>query len=166
MSPNEWLFEIRHNLKVAGAHWADQDGTSPPLFAVDVAVVHPSSVPNHEPGTKKGPNDVDWAHNEALLTFAEVKKLVAYPMLLAQFLGVVHELKPKYVIGAASEFTSDGIHPPPILFTSQHLTKGSQTVLESFSRRGIGILAIENVDVLPDQELLQRMRGERQDPGK
>ena len=32
--------------------------------------------------------------NSELVTFAEVKKLVVYPMLLAQFVGIVHEIKP------------------------------------------------------------------------
>lgn len=76
-------FEIHSNLAISGAH---KDGA---VYVVDIAVVRENVVPR-----EKG--KVPWValSNRDLITFAEVKKLVIYPMLLAQFVGIVHEIRP------------------------------------------------------------------------
>jgi hypothetical protein len=92
---NEPLYEIRHNLKVVG-YWTNSTVEHAlPLFAVDIAVVKAKCIPEHKPGTRST-GDIS-ASNGDLITFGEVKKLVAYPMLMAQFLGIVHELQPHFL---------------------------------------------------------------------
>jgi hypothetical protein len=161
-------FEIRHNLKVAGAWVEEQKGEAePPMFALDIAVVRSDSLPHLKRG-KKRRDERYWAANEHLITFGEAKKLTAYPMLLAQFLGIVHEVKPEFVgqrDAQSSNISLSQQHPPLSLFTSNHLTEGTKKVLGSFLDRGFSIRVVENVTTLPESVLLKKLRGEgEQDP--
>jgi len=156
------LFEIRHNQKVAGA-WVDTDEESEDraLFAVDVAVIEADSLPILPQGTKRT-DEPFWVENRHLITFAEAKKLTAYPMLLAQFLGIVHEIKPEFVgVGdrqVSQEFWQQQ-HPPPTLMTSNHLTWGTRRVLRSFEERNLTIRVVEDVTGLPEEILLSKLGG-------
>lgn len=79
--------EIHANLKTGSAYQKD-DG----VFVVDVGVVRPGAVPQERvDGWRSIPN-------EGLVTFIEVKALVVYPMLVAQFIGITHELAPQFVL--------------------------------------------------------------------
>ena len=160
------LFEIRHNQKVAGA-WITsnkdvEDGEKdPPLFAVDVAVVETGSLPSLPRGHARGKERI-WVENCSVITFAEAKKLKAYPMLLAQFLGIVHEIKPEFlnieghkIHGAFDEQR----HPPPTLLTSDYLTWGAEKVLQSFEERNIRVRVLKGVSVLSEETLLDLLRG-------
>ncbi|MES2543065.1 MAG: hypothetical protein V4583_21180 [Pseudomonadota bacterium] len=81
---DDLVYEIHSNLSVMGGH---KDGA---IYVVDVAVVvGDDKVPKSKPKQKWLALD-----NDSLATFAEVKKLVVYPMLLAQFIGIVHEIMP------------------------------------------------------------------------
>ena len=158
------LFEIRHNLKVAGA-WIEKQAeeTYPPMFALDIAVVKPNSLPHLKRGQKRE-KEKYWAENNHLITFGEAKKLTAYPMLLAQFLGIVHEIKPEFLNPeeARASATISQQHPPPTLFTANHLTEGTKKVLQSFEERGFSVRVIENVVISPEQILVSKMRGENE----
>jgi len=131
--------ELHMNLMVRSAH---DDG----VYCVDVGVAKCNSIPNEKPMTT-------WTcvDNTHLLTFAEVKKLVVYPMLLAQFLGEVHEIKPAFL-------TSNGfLHPPhlpPILIALGHLSRNAAVIVEGYPRRGIHLTIAEDFDIR-----LARVRG-------
>ena len=111
------IFEIRHNQQVSGA-WVEggeEDGIVPPVFALDVAVIKAESLPQLKQGQKRN-NESYWVDNAHLITFAEAKKLTAYPMLLAHFLGIVHEVKPVYLEPGEQKDVNDVYleqHPPP-----------------------------------------------------
>ncbi len=154
------IFEIRHNQKVAGA-WveAEDDTDNKALFAVDAAVVNPGSLPDLPKGQKRT-SEPYWVENRDVITFMEAKKLTAYPMLLAQFLGIVHEIKPEFLGIKGKEIDEtfyDQQHPPPILMTANHLTKGTQKVLRSFEERGLLIRVVEDVTGLPDCVLIAKL---------
>jgi hypothetical protein len=158
------LAELRHNQTVAG-FWHKSDGTNAatmPLFALDVAVTVGGSLPDPKMGTKRKGNRY-WVNNEDLITFAESKKLVAYPMLLAQFFGVVHELQPKFVGIEPNKsypaFVRAG-HPLPTLFTSEKLVRGALKVLDSFKKRKLKVRVVWGVNLASDDTLLARLRGE------
>ncbi len=82
--------EIHANLPVQ-----DAVGTDGAQYVVDVAVIRAGSLPTTKP-TRAG-----WARspNDQVVTFIEAKALVIYPMLLAQFVGIVHEIKPDFLGG-------------------------------------------------------------------
>lgn len=156
------LFELRHNLKVSGA-WIEEkeEDTEPPMFAVDIAVIEAGGLPSLEKGQKRK-NEKYWAESRQLITFGEAKKLTAYPMLLAQFLGVVHEIKPEFLKTEKSETLEmilEQRHPPPILFTANHLTGGTKKVIQSFESRALLIRVVEDVTGSPEETLLCKMRG-------
>jgi hypothetical protein len=157
------LFEIRHNLKVAGAYTGGQEEeVEPPVFALDIAVIEERSLPHLKRG-KKRQGERYWAKNAHLITFGEAKKLTAYPMLLAQFLGIVHEIKPEFLKERRAQVpdtVSQQHHPPPVLFTANHLTWGTKKVLQSFEDRDFSIRVVENVTISPEQVLLSTLRGD------
>ena len=128
-------FEIHCNLAVGGAHG---DGA---VYVVDVAVVKPRIVP-------RARNKRPWGclENPDLITFVEVKKLVVYPMLLAQFVGIVHEIKPTF-LHASSCGLNPYNHFYPSLVTLGYLKGTSRMILDEFIRRNYKICVIHNFDV-------------------
>ncbi len=163
---NVLLFEIRHNQKVAGA-WVDteEESEDKALFAVDVAVIEGGSLPTLPQGTKRTDEPI-WVENKNLITFAEAKKLRAYPMLLAQFFGIVHEVKPEFVRIGDRDISQDfwqRQHPPPTLMTSDDLSEGTKRVLRSFAERNLQIRVVEDVTGLSDEILLSKLRGTAQE---
>lgn len=130
------LYEIHSNLSVMGAH---KDGA---VYVVDVAVVvGADQVPKAKP---KKP----WValENNALATFAEVKKLIVYPMLLAQFVGIVHEIAPAKLKKPKPGTISDE-HFPPSLITLGYLTKTSGKALKGFAKRKFRIGVVHHFDM-------------------
>jgi hypothetical protein len=126
-------FEIHTNVSVRGAH---DDG----IYCVDVAMVKEGAIPHKRPKTK-------WLAipNRALVSFAEAKKLVVYPMLLAQFVGIVHEIKPEFLGRRFRRFGPKG-HLPPCLIALGQLSGNSSTIIDGFSRRRFQVLVAANYD--------------------
>jgi hypothetical protein len=157
------LFEIRHNQQVSGA-WIEVGegvGEDPPMFALDISVIEAGSLPQLKQGQKRKKENY-WVDNANLITFAEAKKLTAYPMLLAQFLGIVHEVKPNF-LKLGQKDIHDGHsepHPPPVLFTSSHLSLGTERVLQSFEARDMRMIVIENVTSVPGRILVGKISEE------
>ena len=84
---NNSVYEAHMNLMVRSAH---DEGK----YCVDLGLTKIGAVP------KKAKKPLwEATANKDLITFAEVKKLVVYPMLLAQFVGIVHEIKPCFISG-------------------------------------------------------------------
>jgi hypothetical protein len=143
------LFEIRHNQQVAGA-WTEKvkAGSTPPLFAVDVAVLEIGALPHLPFGQTTGPK---WVQNSQLITFGEAKMLTAYPMLIAQFFGVVHEVAPACVgrtrrrRGVAIFVRPTHPHPPPVLFLAGTVSKGAGPCIDSLYRRKCEFRVVANV---------------------
>lgn len=99
------LYEIHSNLSVMGGHKDEA------VYVVDVAVVvGDDKVPKAKPKQKWVALD-----NNALATFAEVKKLVVYPMLLAQFIGIVHEIAPSRLKKLKAGLPADDHFPPSLI---------------------------------------------------
>src|SRR5207244_13630 len=124
--------EIHMNLMVRSAH---DDG----IYCVDVGIALADSIPSEKSEEK-------WAclQNNSLITFAEVKKLVVYPMLLAQFIGIVHEIKPEFL---KSRRDVDKSHLSPILITLQYFSGNSKAIVDAYPRRGINVTIAENYDM-------------------
>ena len=132
-------FELHMNLKVRSAH--DQG-----VYCVDIGVVPVDRVPLSKPKEK-------WVclENSELITFAEVKKLVIFPMLLAQFVGIVHEVKPRFL---AVQRRRRSPHPPPTLIALGHYSGNSTSIVHAYRQRHIHVLIADNYDVR-----LARIRG-------
>lgn len=126
--------EIHSNLAVAGAH---KDGA---IYVVDVAVVKGNKVPHAKPKKK-------WKclANSDLITFAEVKKLNIYPMLLAQFVGIVHEIKPKSLLGQMPSPKKQS-HFCPALISLGYLSGTSNKIIAGFSQRKYRLSIVHTFD--------------------
>lgn len=124
--------EIHMNLKVRSAQ---DEG----IYCIDVGVAQSGKVPESRPKS-------EWIclSNEHLITFAEAKKLNIYPMLLAQFIGIVHEIKPEFL---ASKDPSQGHHLPPTLISLGHFSGNSSQIVKSYPGRGVRVFIAENYDI-------------------
>lgn len=106
---DDTVAEIHMNVLVRSAH---DEG----VYCVDVGVTVAGAIPE-SPSHKEKWICVD---NDSLLTFAEVKRLVIYPMLFAQFLGIVHEIKPSFLHGPAPLGFDRHQRLPPTLIALGH----------------------------------------------
>lgn len=152
-------FEIWHNQKVSGGWLSSEEEKDIPLFALDIAVIKPGALPANLNFEAKGSGERVWVKNEDLITFGEAKKLVGYPMLIAQFLGIVHEIKPSFIdkkLGSIPREFFEDRHLPPALLTSENMLSGARKVIKSLRDRKIEILVVDSLasrssDVIIDE---------------
>ncbi len=130
-------FEIHSNLTVLGAYGLDGG-----RYVVDVAVTQPDTVPR----IRREENKKFALPNECLSTFVEAKKLVVYPMLLAQFVGIVHEILPGFLSGLPRGFAPQG-HFRPALVSTGYPAGTSRDIINGFVNRGFRICVIPHFDV-------------------
>jgi hypothetical protein len=132
-------FEVHMNLPVRGAHTGG-------VFCVDIGVVRAGSIPQ-KPKVVRGKEVWRACENKDLISFAEVKKLVVYPMLLAHFVGIVHELLPHFLGGRRPRGFKAGGHFDPLLLTLGSFSGTSRDVMESFRERSFSLSVIPAFDV-------------------
>lgn len=133
---NDNKFEIHSNLQVKGCY--DDNG----IYVVDVAVIREANFP------LKPKEQKDWKgiQNKELVTFMEVKKLVVYPMLLAQFVGIVHEIKSEFLNGRLPRNFKKNSHIFPSLIAVGYLSGTSSKIIEGFKKRRYRINIIPDFD--------------------
>jgi hypothetical protein len=128
--------EIHANLAVRGNFGLD-DG----VYVVDVAIVKAGSVPHQKP---KDP----WfgADNDELVTFVEAKALVIYPMLLAQCIGIVLEILPRFLTGPRPKEIEEQGHFFPALVSFGRLHGRAATMIDWHERRDYWITFVPDLD--------------------
>lgn len=129
-------FEIHANLGVQSAVVTDTG-----IYVVDVAVTRSGCVANRGPGKRD-----EWVANRDVITFLEAKKLVAFPMLLAQFVGIVHEIKPVFLRGRRPRRFVAGAHFDPALVTVGPVARTAGAIRDGFAARGFRIQIVTNFD--------------------
>ena len=141
-------FEIHMNLLVRSAH--DKG-----IYCVDLGVVPEGLVPVKKTGPK-------WIclSNEKLISFAESKKLVIYPMLIAQFIGIVHEVTPRFLQRPHLGGFLHAGHFPPTLVCLGYFSGTSRAIVEGLRSRGIRLQVIPDFDT----RLALLRRGDRESP--
>lgn len=130
ISKGDKVFEIHTNLSVRSYH---DEG----IYCVDIGIIKEGSIERNE---KK------WicVKNENLISFGEVKKLVIYPMLLAQFFGIVHEIKPSYT--KCNNFDNTEILQP-ILISLGNFSGNSSSIVSCYRKRKINVYIAQNFDI-------------------
>jgi hypothetical protein len=128
-------YEAHMNLMVRSAH--DQG-----KYCVDLGLTKPGAVPD-----KAAKVSWECAKNADIVTFAEVKKLVVYPMLLAQFVGIVHEIKPCFISGRLPRGFSKHEHLFPVLASLGNFSGNSSKIVDAYKSRNVRITIAENFDV-------------------
>lgn len=129
-------FEVYLNLPVFGGYG---DGG---IYVVDVGVVQPGALPTRLRGK---PYAVE---NSQLITFAEVKNFKIYPMLLAHFVGIVHELQPGCLGGRRSYGFKRDDHFAPTLFTVGNITENSDLIRRGFAARKYRVNVVPLFDIV------------------
>jgi hypothetical protein len=126
--------ELHSNVSARGAHDAG-------IYCVDVGIVRCGAIPLIRPSGK-------WVAvaNSDLVSFVEVKRLVVYPMLLAQFLGIVHEIRPEFLIRPAPPGFGENDVLPPALATLGGYSSNSTDIVKGFGVRGYGFLVAQLFD--------------------
>lgn len=124
-------YEIRHNLALSGCR--DQDI----IYFLDIAVIKKDSICSKLSIRKGSRHTLDYCPNKDLISFAECKHLVAYSMLIAYFLGIVFELKPKNLQRGSFERLSgqfsEHIFPSLLISGTTHI--GAETAISSIKNR-------------------------------
>lgn len=130
----EEKFEIHGNLQVKGCF--DENG----IYVVDVAVIKNGQIPTILKEQKK------WkaVPNSGVITFLEVKKLIIYPMLLAQFVGIVHEIKHCFLEGKIPRGFKKQMHILPSLLAIGYLSGTANNIISGFKTRNYKILIVPN----------------------
>jgi hypothetical protein len=113
-----------------------------PMFAV--AVVRPDRIPI-------GSRRANWRAlpNVDLVMFIEAKRLVVCPMLLAQFVGIVHEITPTFLncTRLPYGFRANG-HFYPCLVSIGYLHLTSSSITDAYrGRRSFLIAVLPNSDI-------------------
>lgn len=124
--------ELHMNVKVRSAHDLG-------MYCVDVGVVRAGTMPTSKPVMKW-----ECLPNVDLVTFGEAKKLVVYPMLLAQFIGIVHEIRPEFLSYSSVGHTD---HPPPTLIALGSYSGNSRTIVNNYPARSIRLNIAQNYDI-------------------
>ncbi len=129
---NSHEYEIYANLAVQSAYGLDEG-----QYVVDVAVVKGGTVPTRKP-------QAPWVgtRNDDLVTFLEAKAIVIYPMLIAQFVGIVHEIKPRFLGGRRPRGFLVQRHLDPTLVSLGYTHGISAKIINKFVDRRfhIGVL--------------------------
>lgn len=132
---DEGKYEAHMNLMVRSAH---DEGK----YCVDLGITKAGSVPH---SAKKFVWEA--VNNKDLITFAEVKKLVVYPMLLAQFVGIVHEIKPCFISGKTPRGFLKENHLFPTLASLGNYSGNSSKIVDAYKDRNLRITIAENFDL-------------------
>lgn len=131
---DEESWELHSNVSARGAHDSG-------IYCVDVGIVRPGAIPFTRPSGKWIAID-----NDQLVSFVEVKRLVVYPMLLAQFLGIVHELRPEFLRQPTPLGFGRSDVIPPALAALGGYSSNSSEIVTGFGSRGYSFLVASLFD--------------------
>lgn len=139
VSAGRLTFELLTNAKVFGAYAGDR-GT----YVVDVAVLEPGAIAR----AKADGRNFGGFPNEDLRTFVESKALVVYPMLLAQFIGIVLEILPRFVTdGRRRRGHVKHGHFDPALVALGTFSANAHRIVEHYPMRNYRVNVVPRLDV-------------------
>jgi hypothetical protein len=124
--------QIRHSLRVATCYHRP-DFSQPANVVLDVAVISDTDLSNYKTDAH--------IENSYLITFGEAKHMSAFAELIANFIGLVHEISP-HVVAPIRPYIGPiepREHPAPFLYVSGHLNRTAQGIVESIRYRGYDI---------------------------
>lgn len=128
-SKGEKKIQIRHGLRVATKYHRNEQ-IKPANVVLDVAVIEDVDLSNH-----KTNDHTDHTH---LITFGEAKHMSAFAELVANFIGLAHEMTPDRInqIRPYIGPVPNSEHPSPFLYVSGYLLLTAQGIVETIRYRG------------------------------
>lgn len=124
--------QVRHGLRIATRY--DRIGLPYPANVVlDIAVISDMDLSKYKTD--------DHADNSYLITFGEAKHMSAFAELVANFIGLVHELLPDRVkqVRLYNGYQAQPEHPAPFLYVSGYLYPTAQGIAQTIKDRGYDI---------------------------
>jgi len=142
--------EIRHQLRVATAHYRPGDRPRANI-CLDVAVI--------EPNDCDAMTSDDHVESPTLVTFAEAKHMSAFAELVANFVGLVHELQPTRLSRVRSKKRPQppSTHPAPFLYVSGIVYPTAQGIIRTIKRRRYDIDVYDQTSALVEGLQLELM---------
>jgi len=124
--------QVRHGLRVATKHHRIELAY-PANVVLDIAVISDIDLSKHRTD--------DYVENSCLITFGEAKHMFAFAELVANFIGLVHEMMPNKIsqIRLYDGQTLQADHPSPFLYVSGYLYPTAQGIAETIKDRGLDI---------------------------
>lgn len=129
--------EIHSNISVYSYYTEDKG-----IYVVDVGVIKAGTLPDKQSRKKWVALD-----NKNLITFIEAKRIVIYPMLLAQFIGIIHEIKPNFLGVRRPHGFLKQEHFDPALVSIGYLHGTSSNIQKGFEKRGFKITIVPAFDI-------------------
>jgi len=119
---------VRHQLRVA-TRYHKSGQKKPANVCLDVAVIEPLDV--------SGFSTDDYVPNSQLVSFGEAKHMSAFAELVANFVGLVHELQPERLkrIRTKAFLAMARQDPAPFLYVSGMLYRTAMGIVETIERR-------------------------------
>lgn len=131
------VIEMHANLPVQSYYEKDEG-----IYVVYVGIIEKDSI------TKiNKTRTIYFTPNKNLIIFLEVKKIVIYPMLLAQFIGIVHEIKPVFLNHRRPYGFKSNMHFDPALISIGYLHPTCKNIALSYSKRKFHIKIVPNFDI-------------------
>jgi hypothetical protein len=105
---------------------------------LDVAVISDVDLSKHKSD--------DFVENIQLITFGEAKHMSAFAELIANFIGLVHEIKPDCLVSVRPYIgpLEKREHPAPFLYVSGNLYRTAQGLAETIRQRGYDLDIYDN----------------------
>jgi hypothetical protein len=122
------VVQIRHGLRVATRHHK-RFQFPPANVCLDVSVIQDRDLLDYDTDA--------YLPNDDLITFAEAKHMSAFAELVANFIGLVHEMQPNRLAEGSMRQPRPGRrrrHPAPFLYVSGILYKTARGVVETIPR--------------------------------
>lgn len=120
-----------------------RSGRDDGIYCVDVAVTPTGVLPR----TKKRTDKWICAPNAELLTLIEAKRLPIYPMLVAQFIGIVHEILPRFIRHSPPPLFIAQRHFVPTLISIGSFSGNTRAIVAKFRSRRLRIRVLPNFDI-------------------
>lgn len=136
--------QVRHSLRVATEHHQPSQRNDANVV-LDVAVIRDVDLSTH--------GSSDYLDNENLITFAEAKHMSAFAELVANFIGLVHEIDPLRLAKSRIVRKKQRIHLSPFLYVSGHLLPTAKGIIETIKRRGFDLEIYDYTTKLTNLEL-------------
>jgi hypothetical protein len=135
------VLQIRHGLRVATRHYVK--GVRPlSNICLDVSVLKAADLDGYKSN--------DQAPNDLLVTFGEAKHMSAFAELIANFIGMVHEVQPERLALQCREKRPED-HLAPFLYVSGTLHGTAEGLYKTIQSRGL------DLDVYTQTEALTKV---------
>lgn len=142
--------DVRHQLRVQTAHVPEGSAIRANL-CLDVAVIRDFDADELKTN--------DAVPNAALVTFGEAKHMSAFAELVAQFVGMVHELQPERLKPGEKSANDSAVvsHPSPFLYVSGILLPTAEGIKKTIELRGLDLSVFDQHNALSTLPLFAKM---------